>query len=86
MVDVKRGYFIGMHAMNGSRKGLTLKRRFDTEEEADTEALKLNAGRDDPAELLGVYPCLFTDERLWDPDAEPHWHFGRDKALRKTPP
>lgn len=75
--------FIGMHAMNGSRRGLTMKRRFDDEGAAVAEADKLNAGRV-AADLLNVYPCLFTDAGVWEPAAERHWHMGRDRALRLT--
>lgn len=74
--------FIGMHAMNGSRQGLTMKRRFDEESAAVAEVDKLNAGQSDPAETLNAYPCLFTDEGVWELDAKRHWHMGRDRALR----
>jgi hypothetical protein len=72
--------FVAMHAMNGNRKGLTMKRRFDTEEAAVAEAAKLNADRDDPAERLDAYPCQYGDDRAWG--APVHWHMGRNRALR----
>jgi hypothetical protein len=81
-VTVARKPFIAMRAMNGSRKGLTMKRRFDTEEEALAEAAKLNADRDDPAELLDAYPCRYDDDCTWGEST--HWHMGRNRALRKA--
>lgn len=80
---IKRNPFIAMHAMNGSRRGLTLKRRFDTEAEAMSEAAKLNAERADPAEQLTAYPCLYDDDRAWG--GEQHWHMGRNRALAADP-
>lgn len=79
--NVRRGTFVGMHAMNGSRKGLTLKKRFTTENEACAEADKLNADRD-PAEYVEAYPCLFGDEVGTWGQASVHWHLGRDRAKR----
>ena len=80
---IKRKPFINMHAMNGSRQGLTMKRRFDTEEDAVNEAAKLNADRTEPAEQLTAYPCLYRDDRTWG--GEQHWHMGRDRALAADP-
>jgi hypothetical protein len=84
-VEVQRGLFVGMHAMNGNRQGLTLKRRYDTEEEAQAEADKLNAmpERQEPWEHLDAYPCLFGDAKGTWGQGELHWHLGRNRALRK---
>lgn len=88
VVEVKRGSFVGMHAMKGSRQGLALKKRYATEESARAEAAKLNAQPEhqEPSQRLGAYPCNFGDEPGTWGQGELHWHLGRDRALRCPAP
>lgn len=83
MTTPVRHSWVGQHAMNGSRQGLTLKTSFPDEVTAQGEADKVNATQD-PGNPLRPYPCAWTDDREWTGTAD-HWHNGRDRARRPAP-
>jgi hypothetical protein len=60
--------------MTGTKNGITLKVRHESEESATAEAERLtvmNGGV-----KVNAYACAYTDNKVWDEESV-HWHTGR---------
>lgn len=78
MARVKNGGWAPKHATYGKTGEYVLKERYASSGSASTHVERLNTWSEYSTGKMGFYECTYHDDPDLPPDAEPHWHVGRE--------